>query len=91
MITNIEIRRRLNKLANELFPNLHLDFVLGNQQTTELIGYIRLMNSVCLNNLEASIECSADKLATKYLLKERVREALVDARDFIQKEINKLD
>lgn len=85
-----EIRNELNRLANKEFPKLHLDFVSDHKQD-ELRGYVRVMSKINFNNLEASIENDVDELAAKFLLRARVKDALINARDFIQTELDKVE
>lgn len=91
MITNIEFENDLNKLAEELFPNLKLDFMVNRLQPTIFITNIQLACSVAVDRSEVLHGGILDKVKLEYILKMRVKDALIKLENLVQNDLDKLE
>lgn len=73
---------KLDKIAEELFPDLRLEFSKrANQKPDISIGYINIESVVCIKDSEIS----------ERILKGRVKNALLNLKDLIQNDLDKLE
>ena len=87
---NLELREKINKVAEELFPDLLLDFAADMSQMCIFCAYIRIATPILIDKTEA-IRNLSNKQAIKCLLQLHTKMALIKSRDCIQKELDKLE
>jgi len=88
-MTNKEIRETLNKIAEEICPDLRLEFISNMQQMSICCAYIRIATPILIDRIEV-IHNLPNELAIKNLLKMRIKLALLKSKDYIEKELEKL-
>ena len=89
-MNNSEFRRGLNKLAEELFPNLLFDFMSSNIQMNIFTGFIRMQSSVSIDRSEVIYSGTLNESKLKNILKIRVKNALIELENLIKEDLEKL-
>ena len=88
---NVEVIEKINKTANELFPNLQLDFKTSCSQFNVFVGYIDITSNLSIDRSEIIYSSMFDESKLKNILKERVKNALIKLRNLIQNDLDKLE
>lgn len=89
-MNNLEFRRKLNRLADKLFPDILLDFILDDINIDIFIGYVRIESSVSIDRKEVVYNGILNKSKLKSILKIRVKNALIELQNLIKESLEKL-
>ena len=74
-------KEKLNRMAKELFPDMRLDFRLHLSHTNIFFGTIKIANLVHIKETEIN----------KNVLKNRIKTALIELKNLIQNDLDKLE
>ena len=82
-----QIQKRLDDLANKIVPDLQLNFVVSSKQWDAWVAIISITETTSIDRLEI---LRNDDQGLENILKIRLKNALLNLKDSIQKQLEKI-